>query len=50
MILSQIISDSAAAELVTDESISILDLAVKGGVIMIPLALMWTKKPSQKRH
>ncbi|HYG03430.1 MAG TPA: MotA/TolQ/ExbB proton channel family protein [Chryseosolibacter sp.] len=41
MILTQIISDSAAAELVTDESISILDLAVKGGVIMIPLALMW---------
>lgn len=41
MILCQIISDSAAAELVTDESISILDLAVKGGVIMIPLALMW---------
>ena len=41
MILSQIISDSAAAEIVTDESISILDLAVKGGVIMIPLALMW---------
>jgi biopolymer transport protein ExbB len=41
MILLQIVTDSATIETVTDKSISVLDLAVKGGVIMIPLALMF---------
>jgi biopolymer transport protein ExbB len=41
MILLQILTDSVSAPLVADKSISVLDLAVKGGVIMIPLALMW---------
>lgn len=40
MILLQIASDTTALE-AADQSISILDLAMKGGVIMIPLALMW---------
>lgn len=40
MILLQIASDTTALE-TADQSISILDLAMKGGVIMIPLALMW---------
>jgi biopolymer transport protein ExbB len=40
MILLQIVSDTTAVQ-TADESISILDLAMKGGVIMIPLALMW---------
>jgi biopolymer transport protein ExbB len=41
MILLQISTDSTAVELATGQSISILDLAMKGGVIMIPLAVMW---------
>jgi biopolymer transport protein ExbB len=40
MILLQIVTDSTALE-TAEQSISILDLAMKGGVIMIPLALMW---------
>ncbi|HEX8037892.1 MAG TPA: MotA/TolQ/ExbB proton channel family protein [Chryseosolibacter sp.] len=40
MILLQIVTDTTALE-TADQSISILDLAMKGGVIMIPLALMW---------
>lgn len=40
MILLQIVSDTTAVE-TADQSISILDLAMKGGVIMIPLAMMW---------
>lgn len=40
MILLQIVTDSTAVETV-GQSISILDLAMKGGVIMYPLALMW---------
>ena len=40
MILLQIVTDTTAVETV-DQSISMLDLAVKGGVIMIPLVLMW---------
>lgn len=40
MILLQIVTDSTAVETV-DQSMSILDLAMKGGVIMYPLALMW---------
>ena len=40
MILLQIVADTSAVETV-DESISILDLAMKGGVIMVPLAMMW---------
>ena len=40
MILLQIVTDTTAVE-TADQSISILDLAMKGGVIMIPLALMW---------
>ena len=40
MILLQIATDTTALE-TADQSISILDLAMKGGVIMIPLALMW---------
>jgi biopolymer transport protein ExbB len=41
MVLLQILTDTATVETVSEKSISILDLAVKGGVIMIPLALMW---------
>src|SRR5690606_27812560 len=40
MVLLQIASDTTALTPAA-ESISILDLAMKGGVIMIPLALMW---------
>lgn len=40
MILLQIVTDTTAVE-TAEQSISILDLAMKGGVIMIPLALMW---------
>jgi biopolymer transport protein ExbB len=40
MILLQIATDTTALE-TADQSISILDLAMKGGVIMIPLAMMW---------
>jgi biopolymer transport protein ExbB len=41
MVLLQILTDTATVEAVSEKSISVLDLAVKGGVIMIPLALMW---------
>jgi biopolymer transport protein ExbB len=41
MILSQIVTDSTTVLESADQSISILDLAVKGGVVMIPLVLMW---------
>jgi biopolymer transport protein ExbB len=41
MILLQIPTDSTAVEIASEQSISTLDLAVKGGVIMIPLALMF---------
>jgi biopolymer transport protein ExbB len=41
MILLQISLDSAATVTTADQSISIFDLAIKGGVIMIPLAIMW---------
>ena len=43
MTLLQIVADSTAVDLATapEKSISTLDLAVKGGVIMIPLALMF---------
>ena len=40
MILLQIVTDTTAVE-TAEQSISVLDLAMKGGVIMIPLALMW---------
>lgn len=42
MILLQVITDTTSVSTVADgQSISVLDLAVKGGIIMIPLALMW---------
>jgi biopolymer transport protein ExbB len=41
MALLQILTDTAAVETVSNKSISVFDLAMKGGVIMIPLALMW---------
>jgi biopolymer transport protein ExbB len=41
MILLQIPLDSAVTVSSADQSISVFDLAVKGGVIMIPLAIMW---------
>lgn len=41
MILSQIVTDSTTVLESADQSISILDLAVKGGVVMIPLVLLW---------
>lgn len=37
MMLIQITTDAVAAP----ESLSVLDLAIKGGIMMIPLALMW---------
>jgi biopolymer transport protein ExbB len=40
MILLQILQDTATVE-TAEQSISVLDLAMKGGVIMIPLALLW---------
>ena len=40
MILVQIVTDTTVVES-AQQSISIFDLAVKGGVIMYPLALMW---------
>lgn len=40
MILLQIVTDTTALQ-PADQSISILDLAMKGGVVMIPLAIMW---------
>jgi biopolymer transport protein ExbB len=41
MVLLQIVTDSVAVNPASEQSISVLDLAMKGGVIMIPLALMW---------
>jgi biopolymer transport protein ExbB len=41
MILLQIVTDTAAAQTAANQSLSLLDLAAKGGVIMYPLALMW---------
>jgi biopolymer transport protein ExbB len=41
MILLQIVTDTAATETAANQSLSLLDLAAKGGVIMYPLALMW---------
>jgi biopolymer transport protein ExbB len=41
MILLQIVTDTTTAIQSADQSMSILDLASKGGVIMYPLALMW---------
>ncbi len=41
MILLQIVTDTAATQTAADQSLSMLDLAAKGGVIMYPLALMW---------
>jgi biopolymer transport protein ExbB len=40
MILLQITTDTTAVQ-AADQSMSILDLAAKGGVIMYPLGLMW---------
>jgi len=40
MIFAQIVTDTGAVN-AANESISVLDLAVKGGVVMIPLALLW---------
>ncbi|HYC86925.1 MAG TPA: MotA/TolQ/ExbB proton channel family protein [Chryseosolibacter sp.] len=40
MILLQILQDTASIQ-TADQSISILDLAMKGGVMMIPLALLF---------
>jgi biopolymer transport protein ExbB len=40
MVLLQIVTDTTAVQSAT-QSISLWDLAVRGGVIMIPLALMW---------
>lgn len=37
MILTQITTDAVAAP----QTLSVLDLAIKGGIMMIPLALMW---------
>src|SRR5688572_31557717 len=39
--LLQIVTDSASVSTAAEQSISVLDLAMKGGVIMIPLALMF---------
>jgi biopolymer transport protein ExbB len=41
MVLLQILTDTASVSTAAEQSISVLDLAVKGGVIMIPLALMF---------
>jgi biopolymer transport protein ExbB len=41
MVLLQIATDTTTAITSAQESISILELASKGGVIMYPLALMW---------
>lgn len=41
MTLLQISYDSTAVETAAEQSISILDLVMKGGVIMIPLAILW---------
>jgi biopolymer transport protein ExbB len=41
MILLQIVTDTAATQTAANQSLSLLDLAAKGGVIMYPLALMW---------
>lgn len=41
MILLQISTDTTAISSAAEQSISVLDLAMKGGVIMIPLALMF---------
>jgi biopolymer transport protein ExbB len=41
MILLQIVTDTTAIQSASQQSISLWDLAVRGGVIMIPLALMW---------
>lgn len=40
MVLLQIVTDTTALQS-ANQSISLWDLAVRGGVIMVPLALMW---------
>ena len=42
MILLQIVTDSvAASESVVGQSLSVIDLAVKGGFMMVPSAILW---------
>src|SRR6188474_1229214 len=41
-ILSQIPTDSTATISTSDQSLSVLDLVFSGGVIMIPIFLLWT--------
>lgn len=42
MILLQIVTDSvAASESVVGQSLSVIDLAVKGGFMMVPIAILW---------
>lgn len=41
MVLLQIVTDSTTSIEAASQSISLMDLAVRGGVIMIPLAIMW---------
>lgn len=41
MVLLQIVTDTTAVQSAANQSISLWDLAIRGGVIMIPLALMW---------
>jgi biopolymer transport protein ExbB len=41
MILLQLTADPATTTTIAQESVSVFDLAVKGGLMMIPLALMW---------
>ncbi len=41
MVILQIVTDTTSLETAATQSISLWDLAIKGGVIMIPLAIMW---------
>jgi len=42
MILLQIVTDSVAtSESIVGQSLSVIDLAVKGGFMMVPIAILW---------
>ncbi len=42
MILLQIVTDSVATpETIVGQSLSVIDLAVKGGFMMVPIAILW---------
>lgn len=41
MILLQIVTDTVTSESVGGQSLSVIDLAIKGGFMMVPIAVLW---------